>query len=185
MNLDVNLKFEGGYLKPLLISDVHLEYVEGLNNIEINRYLDGVKNTSQTIESVSNFVQHNLDSENSVLFGIWLDCSSEHCGTVRIHSIEHSHHTAHIGICIFDKSAWGKAVGSKAIRVVSTWALDTFKLRWIEAGAYAQNVASQKAFLSAGYHWVFDIPNKYLFDGVPSIVKVYAFGSAVEHLLPD
>ena len=49
-----------------------------------------------------------------------------------------------------------------------------YKLRWIEAGAYEQNIASQRAFLSAGYVWVYDVPEKYLLDGVPVTVKFYA-----------
>jgi RimJ/RimL family protein N-acetyltransferase len=69
---------------------------------------------------------------------------------------------------------WGKKLGSKAIEAVTRWALDKLKLRWIEAGAYSENIASQKAFLAAGYEWIYDIPDKYIFEEKPSTVKVYA-----------
>ena len=48
------------------------------------------------------------------------------------------------------------------------------KIRWVEAGIYAENIASEKAFLSAGYKWIYDIPDKYLFEGSPTKVKIFA-----------
>lgn len=177
MNLDAKLNFQSGYLRSLMISDIHDGYVAGLNDPEINRYLDGVKHTFQKNETVSTFVQHNIESRDAILFGIWRADASEHCGTIRLHAIEHNHHTANIGICLFDKSVWGQGIGAKAIRAVSAWAVNELNLRWIEAGAYEQNIASQKAFLSAGYDWIYDIPDKYLFEGKPDTVKVYAFKS--------
>lgn len=175
MKPDVTLSFNGGYLKPLKLEDAHQGYVDGLNDSDVHRHLDSVRQSVQTEKSIADFIQYNLDSNNAVLFGIWLTGSTRHCGTIRLHGIEHFHHTAHIGICIFDKNAWGKGLGSKAIRVTSDWAVEYFRLRWLEAGAYAQNIASQKAFISANYEWMYDIPEKYLFEGKPALVKVYAY----------
>jgi len=69
---------------------------------------------------------------------------------------------------------WGRGLGSHAIRAVTEWAFASLRLRWIEAGAYQQNIASQRALLAAGYKWVFDIPGKYLFEGNPTTVRVFA-----------
>lgn len=174
MNPDTVLNFEGGYLRPLKPADVHAGYVSGLNDPEVNRYLDGVKHTKQTTQSVLDFVVANEASTNSVLWGIWQENAGKHSGTVRLHAIEYHHKTAHIGVCLFDKAAWGQQLGKKAIFAVTQWAMNELGLRWIEAGAYADNIASQKAFLSAGYSWVFDIPDKYILEGKPTIVKVFA-----------
>jgi len=62
----------------------------------------------------------------------------------------------------------------KSLTVVTQWVFKTLKLRWIEAGIYAGNIASEKAFLSAGYEWIYEIPDKYLFEGNPAKVKVFA-----------
>lgn len=174
MSPDTILNFEGGYLRPLKPADVHAGYVSGLNDPEVNRYLDGVKYTKQTDKSVLDFVVANEASTNSVLWGIWQEHAEKHSGTVRLHGIEYHHKTAHIGVCLFDKTAWGRQLGKKAILVVTRWAMDELGLRWIEAGAYAGNIASQKAFLSAGYSWVFDVPDKYILEGKPMTVKVFA-----------
>lgn len=174
MNPDVTLQMVGGFLRTLVEADAHQGYVDGLNDPQVNRYLDAVKASLQTMQSVRDFIVDNQSSPSSVLWGIWLDGQERHVGTVRLHGIEHRHGTAHIGVCLFDKRCWGRGLGSAAIAAVTRWAIDTLDLRWIEAGAYEANLASQRAFLSASYQWVFDIPGKYLLDGAPVTVKVFA-----------
>lgn len=171
---EIVLEFAGGSLRPLTTEDVHPGYVSGLNDPEVNRYLDGVKRSAQTDQSVIEFVRHNQQAADAVLFGIWQTGAKLHCGTVRLHGIEQWHKTAHIGICLFDRAAWGIRLGSKAVEVATRWALERLGLRWIEAGAYYENIASQKTFLAAGYDWIYDVPDKYLFEGKPAVVKVFA-----------
>jgi ribosomal-protein-alanine N-acetyltransferase len=173
MSPEVQLPIDGGHLRVLTPDDVHTGYVLGLNDPEINRYLDSVKCTAQTIQGVRDFVNSSFESPNSVMWGIWNTSAEYHYGTVRLHGINPFHKTAHIGICIFDKRLWGRHLGSKAISAVTKWAIEHLDLRWIEAGAYAEHFASQRAFLTAGYSWVYDIPGKFLLNGMPATVKVY------------
>ncbi len=171
---DTVLNFSGGFLRPLTVDDVFEGYVSGLNNPKVNHYLDGVKHSRQTLASVRDFAAYNAAAADAVLWGIWQEGAAHPSGTVRLHGIEHFHRTAHIGACVFDQAAWGQHLGSKAIGAVTSWALDVEHLRWIEAGIFVGNIASQKAFIAAGYEWVFDIAGKYLHEGVPTTVKVYA-----------
>lgn len=173
MNPELALKFDGGFLRALQSTDVHDGYVAGLNDPEVNRFLE-VRHSKQTREIVIQFVRNDQQSPGSVLWGIWQDAHPYHVGTVRIHGVEHRHHTAHIGVCLFDKRAWGQGLGRKAIATATRWALDELGLRWVEAGVYADNHASTQAFLSAGYSWVYDIPGKYLLDERPTTVKIFA-----------
>ncbi len=173
MNTDLVLEIKGGYLSPLKPENVNSRYVDGLNDPDVNRYLVEVKKHIQTKETVTEFIQYNLESSSAILFGIWIAGKDSHCGTVRLHSIQYNDRTSHIGVCLFDKSVWGKGIGSNAIEVVTKWALNDLGLRWVEAGIYNDNIASQNTFLSAGYEWFIDIPDKYLLDGKPTKVKVY------------
>lgn len=173
MKPEIVLEFAGGFLRPLTTEDVHPGYVSGLNDPEVNRFLE-VRHKVQTTISVTEFVQHNLQLDNAVLFGIWQTGAKLHCGTVRLHGIEQYHKTAHIGVCLFDRTAWGKKLGTKAVEVTTCWAFENLGLRWIEAGAYSENIASQKTFLAAGYDWIYDVPDKYLFECRPTGIKVYA-----------
>lgn len=172
MSPEIVLSFKGGYLRPLKPEEVHSGYIAGLNDHEVNRYLE-VRHAVQTKQSVIKFVQENQQANDAVLFGIWRDKDQSHCGTLRFHGIQRAKGMAHIGVCVFDKSAWGYHLGSKAISAATKWAIEHFDLRLIQAGAYAENFASQKAFLAAGYSWVYDIPGKFLLNGIPATVKVY------------
>jgi [ribosomal protein S5]-alanine N-acetyltransferase len=175
MTSEEHIRFDGGYLRVLGTDDIHPGYINGLNDPEVNRYLDAVKQAPQTLQSVQQFVLINNQSANAVLFGIWQDGVPDHVGTVRLHSMDSYHQIASMGICLFDKNCWGLGLGCKAIAACSSWARDTFNLRWIEASAYDSNIASQKAFLKAGYAWAWDVKGKYLLEGKPETVKVFAF----------
>jgi ribosomal-protein-alanine N-acetyltransferase len=173
MSPNVLLELSGGFMRPLNAADVCEGYVSGINDPEVNKYL-AVRYTTQTLQSITDFVVGDEESDNAVLWGIWLASSRELCGTVRLHAIEHRHGTANIGVCLFDKAAWGQRLGSKAIVVATRWAFNWLGLRWIEAGAYASNFASQKTFLSADYEWIYDVHGKYLLEGKPETVRVFA-----------
>ncbi len=173
MSPDVVLEFNGGNIRPLKPNDVHDGYIKGLNDRQVNRYLE-VRHVIQTEQSVIKFVRDNQKAKDAVLFGIWLNGHQYHCGTIRLHHIEYSKRKAHIGLCIFEKSTWGSGLGSQAIQSVTKWAMNDLEFCWIEAGIYEVNIASQKAFLKAGYEWIADIKGKYTLDGNPIITKIYA-----------
>lgn len=168
LNAETILFFEGGYLKVLKEEDITEEYVSGLNNPKVNRYLE-VRHSKQSYESVKYFITQNLNSKNSILFGIWGDQKKNFLGTVRIHGISDKLSTSHIGICIFDELSWGFGFGKKSVMSVTSWALKIKKIKQVEAGVYIDNLASQKIFLSAGYKWKCNLIDKY----PNSVIKVY------------
>ena len=163
-----------GHLRVLTPADVHQGYVDGLNDPDVNRFLVDVKAHRQTANTVAEFVQENFDAPDAVLFGIWEAGKPRHGGTIRLHHITGDKTSAHIGICLFDKNAWGKKLGTRAIKALTAWAQATLGLAWIEAGVYADNHSSQHAFHAAGYDWIRDIPDKFVFEGRPAIVRIYA-----------
>ena len=173
-NKKIKLYYDNGSLRTLITNDVHQKYIDGLNDPRINKYLVDVRKNQQTKEKLEEYVQQNLDSDYNILFGIWVDGQDEFCGTVRLHSIEYTHRTAHIGVCLFDSDVWGRGIGKKSIKAATKWALNSLKLRWIEAGIYEENIISCKAFESAGYEKMFTIKDKYLYEDNPATVEIYA-----------
>jgi RimJ/RimL family protein N-acetyltransferase len=171
---DTPLEFDGGFLRPLEIADIHEGYVEGLNDPQVNRYLVGVRHSMQSADSVMQFVCQNIEAPDALLFGIWRTGEEKHCGTIRLHSIERIHHSAHVGVCLFDRRVWGRGLAGRAVKTLTHWAHTRLCLRWIEAGMYADNLASEKTFQAAGYEWIYDVPDKYLFEGHSAPAKVYA-----------
>lgn len=168
------LKFRGGVVRPLRVEDVHPGYVTGLNDPVVNRFLVNVRQRVQTMETVTEFVRRNRESDTAILFGVWETAVGEHCGTVRLYDIEYTNRTAYIGICLFDKRVWGRGLAVNVLTVITGWAFDELGLRWVEAGMYAENLASERAFRAAGYAWAYDVADKYLLNGKPAPVKFYA-----------
>ena len=169
------LEFALGELRPLVPADVHPGYVAGLNDPEVNRYLVNVRTTEQTTAGVTRYVEQNMEASDAVLFGIWVGADARHCGTVRLHGIGASRERAHIGVCIFDRERWRRGVGAAAIEAVSRWACSSLRIATIEAGVYADNAASERAFTAAGYVRRQRIADVFERDGQPVTVHIYEF----------
>lgn len=172
MSPSITLDFNNGYLRPLKRSDVHPGYIKGLNDSDVNRYLE-VRHFRQTRQSVINFVLANEEASNAVLWGVWVTGCRNHVGTVRIHNIDHLEKKAVIGICLFEKSIWGHGIGSVVIRKVTQWAFESEGVRFVEAGVYMGNIASKKTFLGAGYLWARDLQSDFEFEGKPARVSMF------------
>ncbi len=138
-------------LKLLTPDDVTPEYLEWLSDPDINQYLES-RWSSYTLEDLRNYVK-SVNNSNNFLFGIFLQ-DSKHIGNVKLGNINWIHRYADIGIIIGDKSCWGKGYGTKAIELATEYAFTELNLKHIMAGIYANNIASYKAFLKAGYREV-------------------------------
>ena len=101
-------------LCPLKVADITKEYIDALNDSEVNRFLVAARKEKQTIKTVTNFVEVNEKDSRAVLYGFFYD--KKLCGTVRLHDITTDFCT--IGILIFDKKLWGKGLGSKIVSLV-------------------------------------------------------------------
>lgn len=163
---EVSLATDRGFLRPLAPTDVHQAYIDGLNDPEVNRFLE-VRREWQTRESVASFVSSNNQSSDSVLFGIFDHDNPSHIGTVRLYDINHSPRHCFIGICVFDKSMWGFGIGSDVIKSVTCWAFLVLDLYRIEAHAYLDNLGSIRTFERAGYRRVSDVYKSLSYEVAP------------------
>ena len=170
---DLELDLGGARMRVLETSDVHDGYVSGLNDPEVNQYLVNVKAMRQSRESVAAFVGSHREAPDAVLVGIWEEGRDHHAGTVRLHGIDRGAGTAEIGICLFDRGAWGKKLGSRAIAAVTKWARSELGVQRIKAGVYEPNAASRRAFEAAGYQWQRDIADEYKLEDAPVTVHIY------------
>lgn len=150
------------YLRALGTEDITDEYVNGLNDSEVNRFLVNVRRTVQTHESVKKFVVFNAENPSGILFGIFIKDSREpFIGTIRVHEINFFHYTASIGICIFAKRAWKKGYAFQALQLVKDYLLGVLGLHYLEAGVYAKNISSINAFTRACFSEWYRVKNKF------------------------
>ena len=137
-------------LKELKSSDVTQQYVDWLNDPDVNKYLES-RFTYQDNKKVTEFVKACQYSEVCFLFGIFIEDGTRHIGNIKIGPINTHHNYAAIGLVIGDKDSWGKGFASKAISMITEFSFKQLKLVKIMAGCYGANIGSKKAFEKSGY----------------------------------
>lgn len=146
---DIRLEGNSIFLRRLTEEDVSDEYVNWMNDPEINQYLES-RFYEQTIESTKAFIR-SVTNDNNYQFGIFFKETGKHIGNIKIGSINQAHQFADIGFLIGDKSYWGRGIATEAIKLATEFSFNILKLHKLWGGAYSPNVGSVKAFLKNGY----------------------------------
>ncbi len=150
-------------IRTLRPSDVTKKYVDGLNDPEVNRYLE-IRWQRQTRSMVERYVEQNLKSSNNLLLGLFLKESKSFIGTIRLSNISYHHYLVSLGICLFLKEVWGQGYGVEALWGVRDFVFKTMRMRCIEAGIYDGHVASIKIFKKAGFKFLAKFTNQFRLD---------------------
>lgn len=159
-NKKITLDTDRLILRTLVPEDVSPSYVQGINNTEVNNYLLLSDKGKQTIESVSAYVQENLNSFNALLLGIFLKHNNKLIGTIRLSDISLYHYCCNVGICIFLKQYWKKGFAHEALKRVIGFAFDYLGMHYIEAGVFSENISSLNLFLRSGFKMCYTNPDK-------------------------
>jgi RimJ/RimL family protein N-acetyltransferase len=137
-------------LRLVTLADCCEQYVEWLQDSEVNRYLE-TRWSSQTLESVSAFVDAMTSSSDSYLFAIVDRSRERHVGNIKIGPVNLHHAFADISYFIGDRTCWGKGLATDAIRIATRVAFERLDLHKTQAALYAGNVGSGRALEKAGY----------------------------------
>jgi ribosomal-protein-alanine N-acetyltransferase len=167
----------GVKLVPLTVPDVTEQYVNWLNDPDVNRFLE-CRFISHDIATTRDFVEQCVADPATLLLAIrCVSLDDRHVGNIKLGPIDRNHGTAEVGIMIGDREAWGKGVGSGAIRILKDIAKRELALRRVTAGCYKSNVGSWKAFTKAGFHIEGERPKHFLLNGSPEnlILMGYSF----------
>jgi RimJ/RimL family protein N-acetyltransferase len=91
-------------------------------------------------------------STDSLLLGLFPKPKPErHIGNIKLGPISKHHRSASIGIVIGAVEFWGKGLATQAIHALAEYAFSVLRLERLEAGFYAANESSQRAFRRAGF----------------------------------
>lgn len=150
------------YLRPLLVEDITGDYINGMNDPEVNKYLIHVRRKMQTRKAIANYVRSNLENPSSILFGIFIKNELKPLvGTVHISETDFFHYTASIGICLFAKRTRKKGFASQTIKMVKDYLFGNLGLHYIEAGVFAENINSINSFTRAGFSEWYRVKDKF------------------------
>ena len=157
-------------LTPANMSD---DYIAWLQDPEILKYLE-IRHSKQTREKIITFVQSMLESDDNLLMGIFLQDGKKHIGNIKLGPVHKIYPRADIGIIIGDKNSWGKGYASEAIDTLCRIAFETLGLRRVQAGAYASNGGSIKAFEKVGFKKEGVLKDHWILDGKPEDEILFA-----------
>jgi len=137
------------YLRQLCEEDISPEYIEWLNDPEVNQFLE-VKNSIPNLAEQKVYVNSILESGDKFMLGIFLpDDILVGSVTLRISDKK----TVEIGIMIGNKSYQGRGVGSGVIKLITKWASES-DFKALTAGFDIKNKASAQLFLRSGFKYL-------------------------------
>ena len=137
-------------LRALVPADLNATYLSWLNDPAVNRYLE-TRFLPQSQEALQAYWQDHRDDPCSPWFAICLVSDGRHIGNIKLGPIQWLHRRADISLFIGERSCWGQGYASEAIALLRDWAFRELDLQKLNAGIYAGNIGSRRAFEKCGF----------------------------------
>ena len=137
-------------IKSLQVDDISNNYIEWLNDVEVNKYLE-TRFQVQSYESCVEFVNRKQEDESEELLGVFTKNNNKHIGNCKLGDIKKFHHTAEISYLIGDKSYWGSGYATEIVSHVIQYGFENLGLEKIIAGCYELNISSINVLKKNGF----------------------------------
>jgi RimJ/RimL family protein N-acetyltransferase len=138
-------------LRSLDAGHAHGPYASWMRDPEVTRHLE-VRFARPDEAALEDFIAKMNGSGDNLLLGIFPRTQPQrHIGNIKLGPLDKRHQAAAIGIAIGAKDCWGRGYATQAVAAISAYAFEVLGLDRLEAGFYAGNEASQRAFRRAGF----------------------------------
>ena len=138
------------YFREVRLSDVNENYYHWLNDPEVTQYLE-VRYVPHSLDNIRDYVTA-MDGKNDEIFlAICLKENDRHIGNIKLGPINTIHRCGDVSLLIGEKDCWGQGYATEAIRLLCRFAFGVRNLRKLNAGVYAANQGSKRAFEKAGF----------------------------------
>jgi len=148
--IDIKIETKCLVLRNLESNDVTQNYVDWLNNPEINKYLS-CANTFQTIEACISYVQSYQKRNDATLIGIFLKENGLHIGNLTLSMIDLHNKSVAIGISIGRKEYVGKGLAGEALTAIVRCCFKQLGFHRIWASINVKNTRSFNLFIKCGF----------------------------------
>lgn len=138
------------YLREVRVSDVTDDYCRWMNDPKVDRYLE-TRFHPHSREEIESYVSEMKEDADTVFLAILVKQGDVHIGNMKIGPANRIHLYADLSIVIGERAYWGKGFATEAIILAVEYAFSTLNLHKLEAGAYANNRGSIKAFRKADF----------------------------------
>ena len=164
MITDKVLKVDEIQLRSLTMKDASVKYLRWLHDRKITKYLGGVHTYHKNINELKNSIVAFNKSADSILFGIFL-LEDNHIGNIKLGFINKIHKFAEIGLIIGERKYWGRGYATRAIHLVSGFAIENLGLVRLTAHCVETNRGSINAFSKAGFRHEGTLRNYWNLEG--------------------
>lgn len=137
-------------LKNLQLNDISHDYVNWLNNPEINKYLS-CANIPQTMETCMAYAQSYQKRNDAALIGMFLKEALLHIGNLTLSTIDWHNKTVAIGTTIGRKEYMGKGLAREALTATVKYCFEELGLHRVWAGINTTNTKSLKLYKECGF----------------------------------
>lgn len=148
MIIDKPLKLDNIQLMSMADTNISEQYISWMNNADITKYTEA-RHREYSYQDLVSFVQTCNKEKSSLLLGIFYD--DVHIGNIKA-DFNREYQVAGVGLIIGDNSQHGKGIGTQAIGLMCEYLFHVLGIFKINAGIYASNTSSIKAFKRAGFH---------------------------------
>lgn len=136
-------------LRPLLMEDIDGEYINWLNDAEVNKY-NSHHVYPYTEVQAKQYISDVADQKKNLVLAIVDRETDKHIGNISLQSIDHLNRNAEYAILLGDKEYWGKGIAKEASKLILKHGFDTLNLHRIYCGTSAQNTPMQKLAAALG-----------------------------------
>lgn len=157
-----NLESERLFYKPVGLHNVTTEYLEWLNDPEVNKYLEVPK--ENTYEELKKYIQNTMDKK-TFFWGIYIKDSKKHIGNIKIDPMNLRHGRGEYGIMIGDKREWGKGFANEASVEILNFCFKVLNLRKITLGVIEDNSSAVNLYLKLGFEVEGNYKKHIIFEG--------------------
>ncbi len=145
----VKLETERFYLESLTLEHLSQEYLDWMNDYEVNQFLESGGN--YTLDLLKDFLT-DVSNQDMYFWAIKNKLNNQHVGNIKIDPINFKHGWGEYGILIGDKGFWGKGVGFEVSKAVIGFCFEgNLKLRKINLGVRAENIAAIALYKKLGF----------------------------------
>jgi RimJ/RimL family protein N-acetyltransferase len=138
-------------LRSLDVSAARGPYAAWMRDARVTRYLEA-RFSPPDEAALEAYIGRMNASADDLLLGLFLRAEPRrHIGNVKLGPVDRRHRSAPIGIAIGAMDLWGKGLASQAVSALADHAFEALGLERLEAGVYAPNEGSRRAFERAGF----------------------------------
>lgn len=153
----VRLLFE-----PLSLKHHSITYVNWMNDIKVNQYLES--GGDYTLEALEVFLREQ-EKKDILFWAILVKNSKKHIGNIKIDPIDLDANSGEYGIMIGDTNEWGKGYAKEASLTIIDYCFNKLDLSKITLGVLEQNIGALKLYKKMGFQQESITLNYGVYDG--------------------